>query len=229
MVAVRTVLVVEDEADLMAMLAGHLEAQDDMRVIRAATGAEALRAMRESRPDITLLDVGLPDMDGYDVLRDARRAGVTEPVLILTGHTGEVDHERGFAAGAEDYVEKPFSFAKLTARMRSLLRRHLESTSAELCFGNVRFSPSARTVAVDGGLPVRLTDKESKILHRLWKAGDSSVPRDVLLGEVWGYGASVKTHTIETHVYRLRQKLEAGQGCVIRTESDGYRLEAVAA
>ncbi len=225
MMGTRTILVVDDEADLRAMLVADLSAQDGLLVIEARTGREALKAMCGERPDITLLDVGLPDMDGRKVVQEARSLGVREPIILLTGHTGEADVEEGFGSGATDYVEKPFNFAKLMVRIRSHLDRHEDSTGVELRIGGFRFSPSARTLAEDGGALVRLTDKESRILHKLHKARGMPVARNTLLEEVWGYNAGVNTHTVETHVYRLRQKLENGEGRFIFTEADGYRLQ----
>ena len=173
-----------------------------------------------------ILDVGLPDTDGRELCRRMRKQGVKCPVLMLTGHDSDADTILGLDAGANDYVTKPFRLAVLQARIRAQLRSHEQSEGAVFRLGPYEFRPSAKVLVDDSGRKVRLTEKETNILKYLYRAGDKPVPRDELLAEVWGYNAGVTTHTLETHVYRLRQKIESDPagGRLILTEGGGYRL-----
>ncbi len=231
MMGTRTILVVEDEAELRSMLVAELGSKPGLLVLQARTGAEAIEAVREGRPDLVLLDVGLPDMDGREVTSTLRATGYREPIVLLTGHTGETDVVSGFGCGATDFVEKPFTFGKLWARLSTHLERFQDTEDAEVRIGPFRFTPANRYLALSDGNRVRLTDKEAKILRFLHRARGTAVPRDKLLQDVWGYNANVSTHTVETHVYRLRQKLEGGasDSRFIVTDHNGYRLEAAAA
>jgi len=173
------------------------------------------------------MDVGLPDVDGREAVRILRKGGFKAPVIMLTGHDTDSDTILGLESGANDYVTKPFRFAVLLARIRAQLRQHEQSEDAVFTIGPYTFRPSAKLL-LDGATrkKVRLTEKETSILKYLYRAGDRIVGRDALLNEVWGYNAGVTTHTLETHVYRLRQKIERdpARAEILVTEPGGYRL-----
>lgn len=227
MTAGKRVLLVDDDDTLRTMLCDQLQLQEEFHTIAAASGSEALDRCRNDYFDVIILDVGLPDMDGREVCRLMRRAGIKAPIIMLTGAVTEADTILGLDAGANDYITKPFKLGVLLARLRAHIRQHERSDDAVFTIGPYTFQPSAKLlVGNDTGKKVRLTDKEAAILKFLYRAGDRVVGRDVLLDEVWGYNAGVTTHTLETHVYRLRQKIEAdpSNARILVTEPGGYRL-----
>ncbi|MDO1559082.1 response regulator transcription factor [Brevundimonas sp. 2R-24] len=223
----KTLLIVDDDQDLREALAEQLELHESFKVEQAETGAEGLRRGRELRADLILLDVDLPDMDGREVCRMLRQAGVNTPILMLTGQSGDSDTILGLDSGANDYVTKPFRFAVLLARIRAHLRSHEQSEDAVFRLGGYEFRPANKSLVDQAGKRIRLTDKETSILKYLYRAGGKPVSREELLTEVWGYNAGVTTHTLETHVYRLRQKIEPepGQARLLLTDVGGYRLQ----
>ena len=155
-----------------------------------------------------MFDVGLPDMDGREAVKQLRKSGFKTPIVMLTGNTSDADQIFGLDAGANDYVTKPFKFAVLLARIRAQLRQHEQSEDAVFAIGHYTFKPASKLLIDRNGSKIRLTEKETSILKYLYRSGDKVVSRDVLLHEVWGYNAGVTTHTLETHIYRLRQKIE---------------------
>lgn len=221
----RTILIVDDDVELRAALAEQLAVGDEFRVVEAGEGGEGVEAARTARADLILLDVDLPDMDGREVARAMRRSGVGAPIVMLTAADAEADHIQGLDAGANDYVVKPFRFGVLLARIRAHLRSHEQSDAAVFRIGPYEFRPGARLLIDARQRKVRLTDKETSILKYLYRAG-APVSREELLTEVWGYNAGVTTHTLETHVYRLRQKIETdpAQARLLLTAGGGYRL-----
>jgi DNA-binding response OmpR family regulator len=223
----KKVLLVEDDESLRVTLSEQLELYEEFVVITAENGADALEAVRSAQFDLILLDVGLPDMDGRDFCRLIRRNGVKSPVVMLTAQDGDADTILGLDAGANDYVTKPFKITVLLARMRAHLRQHEQSDDALFIIGPYSFRPSAKLLLDDArDKKIRLTEKENTILKYLYRTGGSMVKRDTLLNEVWGYNAGVATHTLETHVYRLRQKIEIdpSNAQILVTEPGGYRL-----
>ena len=191
------------------------------------TVANFLKYAKSGHYDILLLDVGLPDMDGRDVCRLMRRNGVKSPIIMLTAQDSDADTILGLDAGANDYITKPFKIAILLARMRAHLRQHEQSDDAVFTIGPYSFRPSAKLLIEESrNRKVRLTEKETAILKYLYRTGDRMVKRETLLGEVWGYNAGVTTHTLETHVYRLRQKIERdpSKAAILVTDPGGYRL-----
>ncbi len=228
MSANRSLLIVEDDDLLRRALKEQLTAQGDFAVIdEAADGAQSLAAVKTGVYDIILLDIGLPDMNGRDVCLKMREAGVRSPIIILTAADSEDDTIAGLDAGANDYVTKPFRMAVLLARVRAHLRQHNQSDDAIFLVGPYKFQPAAKMLVIgDGQKKIRLTEKETAILKYLYRVGNKTVSRDTLLGEVWGYNAAVTTHTLETHIYRLRQKIEAEPSAarLLLTEPGGYRL-----
>jgi DNA-binding response OmpR family regulator len=220
----KRVLLVDDDEMLRGSLAEQLAADGTYDPISAGTYAEGYKKALEGLYEFMLLDVGLPDGDGRDLCRALRDAGVTCPILILTASDSDADTIAGLSAGANDYVTKPFRFAVLMARVDAHLRSHGSNEEAIYRIGPYVFRPSAKAL-VDGGKRVRLTEKETNILKYLQRAG-GTVSREVLLHEVWGYNPAVSTHTLETHIYRLRQKIEKdpSHAQLLVTESGGYRL-----
>ncbi len=180
------------------------------------------------RCDAVLLDIGLPDGDGRELCIRLRALGLGMPIIMLTGADAEVDIVRGLDAGANDYIAKPFRLNELLARLRAQLRVFDNSEEAVFTIGPYTFRPSAKLLLeAVGKRKVRLTDKEAAILKFLYRANGQRVQRQVLLNEVWGYNAAVTTHTLETHIYRLRLKVEPNQKTprMLLTEDGGYRLD----
>ncbi len=225
----KKIFLVDDDVDLREALASQLNLYEEYETSEAGTGAEALAALKAGNVDIIILDVGLPDLDGREVCRMIRRIGVKVPIIMLTGADTDSDTILGLDAGANDYITKPFRFEVLLARLRAHLRQHEQSEDAIFTIGPYTFKPSAKIlIHGEGGQKVRLTEKETSILKYLFRAGERPVSRDDLLNDVWGYNAGVTTHTLETHIYRLRQKIEENpaEARILLTEPGGYRLDA---
>ncbi|PRX37359.1 DNA-binding response regulator, OmpR family, contains REC and winged-helix (wHTH) domain [Meinhardsimonia xiamenensis] len=224
----KKILLVDDDDDLREALGEQLVMTEDFDVFEAASGAEAMEKVKAGHFDLVLLDVGLPDTDGRDLCKRMRKQGLKCPVIMLTGHDTDADTILGLDAGANDYVTKPFKFPVLLARIRAQLRQHEQSEDAIFQLGPYTFKPAMKMLITEDQRKIRLTEKETNILKFLLRASDRVVPRDVLLHEVWGYNAGVTTHTLETHIYRLRQKIEPdpSNAQLLVTESGGYRLVA---
>jgi DNA-binding response OmpR family regulator len=228
----KKIFIVDDDEDLREALASQLNLYEEYQTEEAGGGTEALRILKDRNFDIIILDVGLPDLDGREVCRMIRRIGVKIPIIMLTGADTDADTILGLDAGANDYITKPFRFEVLLARLRAHLRQHEQSEDAIFTIGPYTFKPSAKLlIRGEGGQKVRLTEKETSILKYLFRAGERPVSRDDLLNDVWGYNAGVTTHTLETHIYRLRQKIEENpaEARILLTEPGGYRLEAASA
>ena len=222
----KRLLLVDDDDTLCEMLAEQLQLHEEFQTDTANSGASALDAARSEYFDVIILDVGLPDMDGREVCRLMRRGGVKSPIIMLTGADTDADTILGLDAGANDYITKPFKLGVLLARLRAHIRQHERSDDAMFSIGPYTFQPSAKLLLdAESNRKIRLTDKETAILKYLYRAGNRVIGRDVLLDEVWGYNAGVTTHTLETHVYRLRQKIEQdpSRAQILVTEAGGYR------
>jgi len=227
MSAGRKILIVDDDAMLRHSLAEQLQLHEEFATGEAGTAAEALDHVRAHYCDAILLDIGLPDMDGRELCRLMRRSGVRAPILMLTAADGDAETILGLDSGANDYITKPFRLNVLLARLRAQLRQHELSEDAVFNIGPYSFRPGAKLLVDEGARKkVRLTEKETAILKYLYRAGQKIIGRETLLNEVWGYNAGVTTHTLETHVYRLRQKIERnpGKAELLVTEQGGYRL-----
>jgi DNA-binding response OmpR family regulator len=223
----RTILIVDDDAALRHSLAEQLHLHEEFEIEECGSGAEALAKSKDDRFDLVLLDVGLPDMDGREVCRLMRRSGLKMPIIMLTAADGEADTILGLESGANDYVTKPFRLGVLLARVRAHLRQHEQSEDAVFNIGPYSFRPAAKLLVHEtSNRKVRLTEKEASILKFLYRAGNRAISREVLLDQVWGYNAGVATHTLETHIYRLRQKIEENpsDARLLLTEPGGYRL-----
>ncbi len=230
MVAERPVLIVDDDRVLREELVTQLQHEGEFTVAQASSLAEAsaLVSAQGARFDALILDVGLPDGDGRDLCADLRRQGQRMPIIMLTGSDDEADVVRGLDSGANDYIAKPFRLNELLARLRAQLRIFENSEDAVFTIGPYTFRPSAKLLQEPPrNRRIRLTEKEAAILKFLYRAGTKPVPRQILLNEVWGYNAAVTTHTLETHIYRLRQKIEPdpSNARLLVTEGGGYRLD----
>ncbi len=223
----KRVLIVDDDSALRQSLAEQLQLHEELDIGEAGTGGEALERVKAQRYDLILLDVRLPDMDGREVCKVMRRDGQKMPIIMLTAADTDADTILGLESGANDYITKPFRLGVLLARMRAQLRQHEQSEDAVFIIGHYTFRPSAKLLLdSETNKKVRLTEKETAVLKYLYRAGEKVIARDVLLDEVWGYNARVSTHTLETHIYRLRQKIERdpSDAKLLVTEQGGYRL-----
>ncbi len=225
----RPILIVDDDEALSALLLEQLSVDGEFTTSRANSvqSAEAMLS-GAARYDALILDVSLPDGDGRDLCSRLRQRGIKVPIIMLTGSDEEADVVRGLDSGANDYISKPFRLAELLARLRAQLRIFENSEDAVFNIGPYVFRPSAKLLQdPTKNRRIRLTEKEAAILKFLYRAGATAVSRQVLLNEVWGYNANVTTHTLETHIYRLRQKIEPDPSSVrlLITEGGGYRLD----
>jgi len=222
------ILLIDDDDELRAALAEQLAFHEEFITAEADTGRAGLNAAKEGKYDLVILDVGLPDLDGREVCRLMRKSNIKIPVIMLTANDSDSDTILGLDAGANDYMSKPFKFGVLLARIRAQLRQHSISEDASFIIGPYQFKPGEKTLVNQSTQElIRLTEKETAILKYLKRSDGTPIRRDVLLDEVWGYNAGVTTHTLETHIYRLRQKIERNPSVatILITESGGYRLE----
>lgn len=222
----KTILVIDDDDDLREALCEQIASEPDFEVLEASTGGDGVARAKASSPDLILLDVDLPDINGREVCRRLRAEGVKTPIIMLTAASSDGETIEGLESGADDYVSKPFRFNVLLARIRVQLRSHEQSENAVFHIGPYEFRPAQKLLLDQSKKKIRLTEKETNILKYLYRAGGKSVGREELLAEVWGYNAGVTTHTLETHIYRLRQKIEPSSAAakLLLTESGGYRL-----
>jgi len=224
--AARRILVVDDDDLLRESLVEQLSLYEEFELLEEPTATKGIQRARSEPVDMMIVDVGLPDMDGREAVKLLRKGGFKAPILLLTGHDSESDTILGLESGANDYVTKPFRFAVLLARIRAQLRQFEQSEDATFTIGRYTFRPSAKLLLDERGQKIRLTEKETSILKFLYRAGEKVVGRDILLHEVWGYNSGVTTHTLETHIYRLRQKIEREPSVaeLLVTEAGGYKL-----
>ncbi len=228
----KKILLVDDDNEFREILADQFALYDEFETAQAASGLKAIDQAKIEPYDLILLDIDLPDMPGTEVCRILRQNQISTPIIMLTGQDGETDEILGLDSGANDYVTKPFRFAVLLARLRAHLRMFEQSEDATFKIGPYEFKPAFKCLVPpiddNGQQPraIRLTEKETNILKYLYRAGGKPVTREELLAEVWDYNSGVTTHTLETHVYRLRQKIEPVKGSttLLLTEPGGYRL-----
>ncbi len=222
----RHILLVEDDEALRDALIEQLSLYEEFDVSTESCAAKGIAAARAKRVDLMIMDVGLPDMDGREAVKLLRKTGFKAPIIMLTGHDSDSDTILGLEAGANDYVTKPFRFAVLLARVRAQLRTHEQSEDAVFTIGPYTFRPAQKIMTESNGGKVRLTEKETAIIKYLYRADQKIIGRDELLEQVWGYNSGVTTHTLETHIYRLRQKIEKdpSNARLLVTEGGGYKL-----
>ncbi len=226
LMAQATILVVEDEEDILELVAFNL-GQAGFRVLKAADGVEGLHLAQRERPDMVILDLMLPKMDGKEVCRRLRQAEETRriPVLMLTARAEEMDRIIGFEIGADDYMTKPFSARELVLRVQAILRRgHEPPTSAGILrFSRILIDPERHRVEVEGR-ELDVTATEFRLLHHLAANAGKVMSRELLLDRVWGYTYEGYARTVDTHVRRLRQKLGSARECIETLRGLGYRF-----
>jgi DNA-binding response OmpR family regulator len=222
----KKILIVDDDDLLRETLQDQFSLHDEFSVTDVPNAAAGVKAAKSDQADLILLDVNLPDMDGREACKQIRRGGFKGPIIMLTAQGSDSDTILGLDSGANDYVTKPFKFAVLLARIRAHMRQHEHSEDAIFKVGPYTFKPANKMLIRDDNKKIRLTEKETAIIKFLYRAGEQVVSRDVLLHDVWGYNAGVTTHTLETHIYRLRQKIERdpGHAEILVTEAGGYKL-----
>jgi DNA-binding response OmpR family regulator len=222
----KKILIIDDDDTLRETLKEQFSLHDEFSVTDASTATAGVKATKTDQADLVILDVNLPDMDGREACKVMRRNGYKGPIIMLTGQGSEPDTILGLDSGANDYVTKPFRFGVLLARIRAHLRQHEQSEDAIFKVGPYTFKPSAKMLIREDSKKIKLTEKETAIIKFLYRAGEQIISRDVLLHDVWGYNAGVTTHTLETHIYRLRQKIERdpGHAELLITEGGGYKL-----
>ena len=220
------ILIVDDDPELRDELTEQLSLHEEFEAVAVENGSKGMQAVKAGEIDLVIMDIGLPDIDGREAVRILRKNGFKAPIIMLTGHGTDSDTILGFDSGANDYVTKPFRFPVLLARIRAQLRQHEASENAVFGVGPYTFRPGSKLFVNPTGNKIRLTEKETSILRYLYRAGQQPVSRETLLHEVWGYNSGVTTHTLETHIYRLRQKIEkdATAPVILVTETRGYKL-----
>ena len=223
----KRLLIVDDDQILADTLAEQLDLHQEFQSQAVYNAQAGLKAVRNQDFDCLILDVEMPDVDGRDLCKLLRRQGLKMPIIMLTGQSSDADTILGLDAGANDYVTKPFRLNVLLARIRAQLRTHELSDDATFTVGPYNFRPSLKVVQFkDSDRKIKLTEKEAAILKFLLRANGKTVSREQMLGEVWSYRTEVNTHTLETHIYRLRQKIESNprEAKIVVTEQGGYRL-----
>jgi DNA-binding response OmpR family regulator len=222
----KKILLVDDDDQLRDSLKEQFTLHDEFVLVEAGSASDGLKQLKSAHVDLVILDVNLPDMDGREACKVMRRTGFKGPVVMLTAQSSDSDMILGLDSGANDYVPKPFKFSVLLARIRAQLRQYEHSEDAVFTLGPYTFKPSSKVLLTGENKKIRLTEKEASILKYLYRAGELAVSREVLLHEVWGYNAGVTTHTLETHIYRLRQKIERdpSNAEILVTEAGGYKL-----
>lgn len=221
------ILIVDDDEALSAALSERFVSLYDFETTAVASGARALEVTKGTHFDLIILDVNLPDHDGRDLCRLFRRKGVTCPIIVLTGLQDESDEVLALESGATDYVTKPFPFRVLQSRVRAHLRQSERLEEAAFRVGPYLFRPAASMLLSQAtGARVALTPKETALLKFLLRSGPEPVSADVLLREVWDYTPDTETHTVQSLIYRLRQKIESdpSEPAILVTDRDGYRL-----
>ena len=223
----RNILIVEDDREFRQTLAEQLRLHEEFDVEEAGTGADAVAGAEKNDYSAILLDVGLPDMDGRDICRLLRRKGVHVPVIMLTGLDSDSDTVLGLDSGANDYITKPFKLGVLLARLRAHIRQHEMSEDASFAVGPYVFRPAIKILQRNhGGKDIGLSEKENAIRKQLYRAGDAAVSWEVLYADIWDHSAALMTYTLQTHIYRLRQKIEKNPSMpsILLSEHGGYQL-----
>lgn len=223
----KKILIVDQNDVLRNAVAEQIERHEEHIAIQATSGDQTLGLVKDQHFEIILLDVGLPDVDGRDLCRLMRRQGIKTPIIMLGGGESDADIIRALDSGASDYVTKPFRLGVLLARIRAHQRQFEQFDDATFPIGPYAFRPSTKILTDrETDKKIHLTEKEAALLKYLYRMGNRPAQRKTLLDEVWGYKANVTSHTLESHIYRLRQKVECDPTNVqiLVTESDGYRL-----
>ena len=220
------IMIIDDDDDLRQVLITQLEREGVAALEQADTMAAAFDRIDAFQPDILILDIQLPDGNGFHICERLRLQGFEKPILMLTGQDGEEEIIKGLDKGANDYIAKPMRFGELLARIRAQLRQHRASDDARFSANGLDFVPADRSLSFASSEKMLvLTEKETLILKKLFRNWPEDVSRTNLLSQVWGYHDDIATHTLETHIYRLRQKIaRLSDAQLIETTNTGYRL-----
>lgn len=221
-----TLLIVEDDDDLRSILVEQLQMHKEFAVFQAKTAEAGITISQEQNVDLVIFGLEFSDLDGYQAVKKLRTQGFHAPIIMITNHDTDCDALLDIEAGANDYVKKPFRFAVLLARIRAQLRQYQQSNDTTFCIGPYTFKPGQKLLIDQHNNKIRLTEKEAAILKYLYSTNNQIVNRETLLEQIWGYNGNIITHTLETHIYRLRQKIEKdpSNAQILITDQNGYRL-----
>ena len=227
MAQLKKILLIDSDVDLREALCEQLSSTNQFEVFSSSNNTETLEKLRGQPYDLIIIDLHPLNQDSLEICRLIYSQGVKCPILILTEKDKASSTVFGQDARASDYIVKPFKFLILVARMNIQLRKHEQSNDGTLILGPYTFYPIRKLLRTKINEDIRLTEKETDILQFLYHNSDNVVQRDTLLHEVWGYNNQVTTHTLETHIYRLRQKIERNPSVakLLLTENGGYRLD----
>ncbi|MCZ2327881.1 response regulator transcription factor [Bartonella sp. F02] len=221
-----TLLIVENDNDLRPILVEQLQIHEEFKVLQAKTAEGGIKIAQEKNVDLAIFDIQLPDLDGYEAVKKLRTQGFRSPIIMITDNNTNCDTFLDLEKGVNDYVTKPFRFAVLLARIRTQLRHHEQNEEAVFHICSYTFKPGQKLLLDQHNNPIRLTEKEAAILKYLYHTKNQIVSRETLLKQIWGYNENIVTHTLETHIYRLRQKIEKDpfNAQILITEQNGYYL-----
>ncbi|ATO57998.1 response regulator transcription factor [Bartonella sp. 1-1C] len=220
-----TLLIVVDDNDLRSILVEQLQIHKEFEVLQTKTAEIGIIMAQKESVDLAIFDVGLPDLDGREAVKKLRSQGFRAPIIMITYCDTDCDTILDFKMGVNDYVTKPFRFSVLLARIRAQLRQY-EHNEDSFDLGPYIFKPREKFLIDQQNNIINLTEKETAILKYLYETRDKIVNREALLEHVWGYNANIITHTLETHIYRLRKKIEKNpsKAKILITDHNGYRL-----
>ncbi|WP_144751685.1 response regulator transcription factor [Bartonella saheliensis] len=221
-----TLLIVEEDNDLRPILVEQLQMHKEFEVFQAKTAESGITITQERNVDLAIFGLELSDLNGRTAVKKLRLQGFRAPIIMITNCDTDCDSLLDLETGANDYVKKPFRFAVLLARIRAQLRQYQQSDDTTFCIGPYIFKPGQKLLIDQHNNEIRLTEKEAAILKYLYSTNDQIVSRETLLEKVWGYNENIVTHTLETHIYRLRQKIEKdpSNAQILITDQNGYRL-----
>ncbi|WP_019219321.1 response regulator transcription factor [Bartonella florencae] len=221
-----TLLIVEADNDLRPILVEQLQMHKEFEIFQAKTAKAGITITQTNNVDLAILGLELPDLDGRKTVKQLRAQGFRAPIIMITNHDTDCDTLLHLETGANDYVKKPFRFAVLLARIRAQLRQYEQNDDTIFYIGPYIFKPRQKLLIDQHNNKIRLTEKETAILKYLYHSHDQIVNRETLLEQIWGYNENIVTHTLETHIYRLRKKIEKdpSNAQILITDQNGYRL-----